>query len=220
MKKLFLISMSAALLGGCAAFLENRSFIDEMDHQTDGLFVAGRDFESVSGDSGQAYRSRDEIMMRTPASQMGQERREEWTSLRNELYQKESALTPMERQDYSQVRHYLETPSEKIYYLGLSQNERREYLKSRNLTDMLYSDYGHGRGQGRSIASLDPRGYSDNEITLGMGKESVVQRWGRPSQIEVAGDPSNQNERWIYLDNGRPKFLYFEGGLIQGWSMQ
>ena len=41
-------------LNGCADLLTHRSFIDEMDRETDPLFIPGEDFHVLSGDSGEA----------------------------------------------------------------------------------------------------------------------------------------------------------------------
>ena len=67
--KLILLALGCMTFTSCAGLLQNRTFIDEMDRESDGLFVAGRDFDAVPGDSGSAYRSNDEIRMRTPASE-------------------------------------------------------------------------------------------------------------------------------------------------------
>ena len=41
-------------LTGCAGMLANRSFIDEMDRDTDSFWVAGEDFNVTAGDNGRA----------------------------------------------------------------------------------------------------------------------------------------------------------------------
>lgn len=216
MKKLGLI-LSLGMLTGCAGMLENRSFISEMDHQTDDIFVAGEDFDYVPGDSGTPFRTRDEIAQRTPASGSSFQNRLEESSLRRELSLRERKLNAQEKDVYHEVSPYLETESEKIYYLSLSPNERREYLDSRKI------DYTGGRGyqpesyNQRSLASLQPV-YS-GALELGMTKREVVQTWGRPARVEVAGNPDNENERWAFYDNGRVKFVYFEGGAVQGWQL-
>ena len=53
-----------------------------------------------------------------------------------------------------------------------------------------------------------------------MSKVQVIDMWGRPARIEVAGNPSNENEKWAFYENGRVKFVYFEGGTVQGWQIQ
>src|SRR5690349_6914891 len=41
---------------------------------------------------------------------------------------------------------------------------------------------------------------SSGEISVGMSMEQVVSAWGRPRDVETAGDPSVGNQKWIYLE--------------------
>ena len=216
-KKVFFAMKLTALLSltSCAGMLQNRSFIDEMDNQNDEFFVAGRDFPTVPGDSGSAFRSREEIQSRTPASASEMAYRQEMTSIERELYTKEAKLTPYQQKLYSQAQGYLTTSSEKIYFLNLSDSEKREYLDIRSMESYSQSrDTSYGRG----LASLQPV-YS-NTLTLGMSKDQVMESWGRPSRIDVAGNPNNQNERWAFYGNGGVRYIYFESGRVQGWNVQ
>ncbi|MCR9205475.1 MAG: hypothetical protein NXH75_12910 [Halobacteriovoraceae bacterium] len=217
MKSIFCIT-SLIFLTGCAGMLENRSFISEMDYQTDDMFVAGEDFDYVPGDSGTPHRSREEIRSRTPASGIEKSSRDEYSSLMRELSFKERKLSMKERALYKEVQPYLETESEKIYFLSLSPRERREYLESRRIDYQNNAMANRGSRGRRSLASLQPV-YSGS-LHLGMNKGDVVQTWGRPARVEVAGNPSNENERWAFYENGRVKFVYFEGGTVQGWQIQ
>lgn len=213
-----LISFGLCLqLFGCAELLENRSFIDQMDHQTENVFVPGQDFDYTPGDSGTPYRTREEIAMRTPASDLENSTREESSSLYRELSFKERKLNLRERELYNEVMPYLETPSEKIYFLSLTPNQRRDYLDSRRI-DYAGSMAGNfGGGPSRGLASLQPV-YS-SALQLGMTKDQVMSTWGRPARVEVAGNPRNENERWSFYENGQVKFVYFEGGAVQGWNL-
>ena len=68
MKNLFLIFLFSIALVGCANFAyPDRTFIEQMDHETDGFFVPGQDFAVVPGDNGYEE-DVDEIRQRTPAS--------------------------------------------------------------------------------------------------------------------------------------------------------
>ncbi|MBF0209084.1 MAG: hypothetical protein HQK53_19670, partial [Oligoflexia bacterium] len=58
----------------------------------------------------------------------------------------------------------------------------------------------------------------NREIFLGMSKELVMQSWGRPLKIDVAGDPVRENERWLFYSYGGPKYVYFESGRVRGWA--
>lgn len=202
-------------LFSCAHMLENRTFIDQMDNQREDIFVPGEDFSYVPGDAGAPFRSKEEIAMRTPASEYERKSRAEDSSLYRELSFRERRLTMREREIYNHIQDQLETPSEKIYYLSLSPNERREYLDSRM---MEYPQRGYGRSGARGLASLQP--IYRNSLELGMTKDDVVNRWGRPARVEVAGNPTHENERWAFYENGSIKYVYFEGGAVQGWNMQ
>lgn len=212
--KMLLILSMLSLFSGCAELLQRRSFIDEMDHQDDELFVAGRDFPTVAGDSGEAYRSQEEINERTPASEMEMAQRAEERSIHRELSIKESTLTPYQQSLYQVAGQYLHSPSEKIYFLNLSDEEKVEYLDSRSLRNYNTNRSGAGRG----LASLQPI-YS-NALSLGMTKDQVVQTWGRPARVDVAGNPINENERWAFYGNGGVRYVFFESGRVEGWNLQ
>lgn len=212
----FLVILSmATLTSGCAALLQNRTFIDEMDHQTDSFFVAGRDFETVPGDSGVPYRNDEEIRMRTPASESEAYNMAHNAALYQELTKKERNLNPRQRKLYNEAMPYLETISEKIYFLGLSAYEQADYLSARQIP--IDAPYEMARPS-RGLASLQP--IYNQTLNLGMSKDEVVNMWGRPARVEVAGNPQNENERWAFYENGQVKFVYFEGGTVQGWNIQ
>ena len=97
--------------------------------------------------------------------------------------------------------------SERIYFLQLSHDERQEYLGSRGLLrEPKYS-------------SLEEQyGVRSEVVTLGMTKSEVMSSIGRPQQVEVAGNPNYENERWLYSVNGATKYIYFESGRVEGWE--
>lgn len=203
----------------CANMFENRTFIDQMDHETDSVFVPGRDFQAIAGDSGNPYRSRDEIMERTPMHGASLEEQRQNNSLYQELYRKEISLHPKEKKLYSEVEPYLNEVSEKIYFLNLSYHEKMDFIEANNLPVAgLGREY--NRSASRSIAGLNPRGMNEKSLYLGMSKDEVMNLWGRPTRIEVAGNPLHQNERWAFYDNGQLKYVYFEGGNVQGWEQR
>jgi hypothetical protein len=216
MKSILLIFFTLLLVSGCAGLSTDRSFIDEMDYETEGLFVPGRDFSVVPGDSGEAFRTREEISLRTPYSGREGESRMEEVSIRKELRSKERRLTSMGRQQYREAIPYLETASERIYFLNLSPYERDDYIRTREVRPA-------GRSLGRGVASvsssLPGRDWSPRGIEIGMNKSSVVSLWGRPERVDVAGNPTNENERWTFLDgSGARRHVYFEKGAVQGWN--
>jgi len=209
--------MMVLQLTGCA-FMENRTFITEMEQESDGVFVAGRDFRTVPGDTGKAYRSREDIMMRTPPTEMSREQRDEFKSQKSELAMKEEKLQGYDRELYDSVDPYFETMEERLYFLSLSPSERDQWVDYRQMSiNKPVKNY----RPSRSIASIDPAGLNnDRQITQGMSKQDVVSLWGRPTRVDIAGDPRLQNERWSYTTNGSVQQVYFENGTVEGWHIQ
>ena len=182
-----------------------RSFTQEMN-QEENFWIPSRDFPVATGDKGPTYRNRREIMARTPASLKEKAEAREQSLLITELIRRESLLSHADLQQYALIKQELGSLSEKIYYLQLSPAERREYIKIRI-----------PRERRPSSVPINPN--FDGEISLNMTKEEVVYRWGRPSLIEVAGDPAHQNERWIFIQLSGRRTLYFEHGLVKGWTI-
>lgn len=211
-QKLFPLILVFLTLGGCAQLLERRSFIDEMDRD-DGLFVAGRDFPTVPGDSARYERSREDLMSRTPASYRSKEEFETQRSLRRELQRQESELSEHERMGYSQAKSILKTDSERIYYLNLNRRDRRDYLQSK-MSDANPYDFQDNR---RGLSLLEERQIDAPRLREGMGKQAVRRMMGEPMRVDVAGNPRHENERWAFTQNGEVQYVYFEGGRVHGW---
>lgn len=203
-------------LSSCSGLIEQRSFISEMDRESEGLFTPGRDFRVVPGDSGQAFRSREEIMQRTPASYRSKDEWLEQQSLMTELQRRESRLTEIERQDYARAREHLHSESERIYYLTLSPRDRMDYMQARGFG---------AQERVRAVSSIDQdfgfhtNLYSANDIYLGMSKSEVSRQWGQPNRVEVAGNPRHENERWVFVEGSRVRYVYFESGRVHGWTL-
>jgi hypothetical protein len=202
---------------GCAHLFENRSFIDEMDYQEESFFTPGEDFQVMSGDSGIPYRTDQEIMERTPLTGRTAEEVRESRSLRQELLRKERKLTPKQGLIYEEASEYFTSISERIYYLDLTPSERRNYLDLRNVK--IDKEFTQGQNPRRGLASLEPLGLKEKEVRQGMTKQDVLESWGRPRRVEVAGNPKYENERWSFVEDGTRRYIYFEGGNVQGWKM-
>ncbi len=203
--------------------LTGRSFLDEMDRESDGVWVAGRDFQTVAGDSGQVYRSSDEIRSRTPASQYEKAQTDLEKSIDAELRTKISALDEETYLKYQRDRSVLSTDSEKIYYLGLSEREKTEYVRLKNAggTDKTVQPYAYLSNykavDNLSLKTFYQSRFEERAIQLGMNKQDVVQTWGEPQNVDYAGDPRMQNERWSFREKGKVHKVFFAGGLVQGW---
>ena len=205
--KLFLLTLTV-ITTSCGFWEPNRTFVDIMDEQQDPFFVANRDFRTVGGDSGTAHRTTQEVMERTP---MDEEERASVLAdkrLNAEFQRLLMAQSDYARRHYMRNKHYFNNLSEKIYFLKLgSLSERNEYLHSMGAPV---------RSSGRGLANYVRR--TQEEVFVGMGKMDVVNAWGRPMRVDVAGDPARENERWTFMDGGNLKFVYFERGQVQGWT--
>ncbi|MFA6236686.1 MAG: hypothetical protein WC635_05100 [Bacteriovorax sp.] len=205
------IVIIGTMVSACSGFLPDRSYIEEMNRESDPILQAGKDFPVVSGDTGEAYRSREEIKKRTPASARSSKKEKEIASIKEELEQKEADIPEEILEQYGKDKKYLPTDSDKLYYLSLDQADRKNYIRIKR-QDMA-SDLGKDQDfvQRRSVHS--------GEVYLGMPKSQVIQAWGKPSKVEIAGNPQNQNERWSFFEDGSLKQIYFENGKVQGWAL-
>jgi hypothetical protein len=185
-------------LWGCADLFVERTFTREMDNDPDGLWVADQDFPVVPGDTGKAYRNRRDVLSRTPAT------------LEAELDQKLQKLTEQEYAEFMNNTRYMETTSEKIYYLDLPSVRRSEYISDKKESSAA---------QRLGILEIRDSRRENQDISVGMNKQEVVELWGRPSKIDIAGNPRLQNERWTFMGNGAARYVYFESGSVQGWGL-
>jgi hypothetical protein len=196
---------------GCSGFLPDRSFIEEMNRESDPFLQAGKDFPVVGGDTGEAYRSREEVQKRTPSSERNRKQIKEQASIKQELDQKEADIPEEFVGQYTKDKKYLPSDSDKLYYLSLSMPERTSYINVKR------QDMQDDQGKGQDF--IQKRSIHNAELYLGMGKSQVVQVWGKPSRVEIAGNPKNQNERWSFVEDGNVKQIYFESGKVQGWAL-
>ncbi len=232
-KNLIFIVGLCLFFSSCAEFVGHRSFVDEMERESDGFFVPDSQFEIITGDKGKGYRSRAEIMRRTPISGEkgpygGSERNNIFAShyLAQELEYKEGLLTLGEYEVYREHLDIFPSISEKIYYLNLPEEERREYL------DVLKRKFMR-TAAGRSLASTPAtlslreqiwegerqRGLTPLELKVGMDKSQIIDEWGKPIKVDIAGNPQFENEKWVFYGPEGTSYIYFEGGKVQGWSL-
>ncbi len=197
------------LLSGCAAL--ERSFIEEMERESDGYLVAGRDFPVVGGDTGEAFRSKEEIARRTPASIRKKAKDKEEVSLREELSQKVEQMDEPELATYTQDIKYLPLDSDKLYYLSLGSEERMQYIQTKK------QEYFDDQGVAKDI--VQQHSIRSSEIYIGMGKDEVMHLWGKPTKVQFAGNPKYQNELWYFNEDGSYKQVFFEGGKVNGWAL-
>ncbi len=203
--------MTLSTLVSCTQFSTGRNFLSDggEDSGSGGSFYKpSNDFPVMAGDTGRIGETEEERRSRAPSSEEFESDRATYALEREraelEDTQSESALA-----FYSIHKNKLKTTSEKIYFLKLPKGERREYLISKGL---IKEDEHHFSDRVRIKAI----GHSN--IMLGMNKNDVVDSWGRPIKVEVAGNPSYENERWAYNVNGATKYVYFESGKVEGWE--
>jgi hypothetical protein len=198
--------MSLILLSSCS-FLSQRSHLTEMERDDQSFFQPQDDFPVVAGDEGKIGRSNRDIRERTPMSITEQKERQLHERLVSERKDMEDDLEEDEMKQYKQYRPYLNSDSEKIYFLNLSSMKERE----------TYARY---RGFTTSEENRDLNPHSRGDIFLGMTKQDVIGQWGQPKSVEIAGKAQFENEKWTYQRSGALKEIYFEHGKVEGWSTQ
>lgn len=203
------------LLSSCSMLMEHRSYVDEMDREPEGFFVANEDFPVVPGDTGNAFRSKDEITKRTPASRGEKIKSWKAKSLTMELAAKERDLKENSPEDYKLYQSYLKlfsSDSQKLYYLSLNTQGQRSFLYSLDRSAASKST----QGEGARAPASNP---SDFILSVGMSKRDVIGGWGKPQNVAIAGSAQYQNEKWSYSGEGGERSIYFEQGVVQGWEL-
>ena len=209
--KALLLTAVVSFSSSCALMLPDRSFIDQMEREEGGMFSPGKDFPVVSGDTGAIRRSREEVRKRTPASARSASLTKEADSLAEELKIKEENPDNYEMERYARDIKNLQTDSDKLYYLSLNSDERSVYISSKKAD--LRDDLENRKNM------VKRHSIHSNELFLGMAKDDVMQAWGKPARVEIAGNPVNQNERWAFFEDGSIKQVYFESGMVHGWAL-
>ena len=205
---LFTISL-LAMNQSCTQMMSHRDYLGEMDYDDSGYYQPNEDFPVMAGDTGKVWESKSERRRRTPASVGEMQDRRNQTYLQDELKQLEGRQSDGQFELYEKYRQQLGSVSERIYFLKLPVYERKEYLLSRGFIKTEPRSYVHSDQQ------LAQR---NNSVSLGMSKSEVMNSIGEPQRIEVAGNPSFENERWVYGRNGASKYIYFESGRVEGWE--
>jgi hypothetical protein len=209
--KLLSLIIAAASLASCS-MLDHRDYQDEMsEYRDDGdSFAPNIDFPVVAGDTGFMGTDLEMIRRRTPASGSEKKMSDYELSLKAELYSLEGALDQDAQRKYIENKDKIGNDSQRIYYLSLDPVERNEYLITRGLVKNQRNNfYTHGE---RAIASMS------NDVVIGMHKSEVSRVWGQPARRDISGDKRDENERWAYRRNEKVKFIYFNGGMVEGWT--
>lgn len=214
------LSILFAFATGCAMF-EERDYFNQMNDfglMDRPIFSANEDFMVISGDTGRYHRSSKQIWNRTPAKAEDIYERRYQDSLRRELRFLEAKLTDSEFYQFDRYRGDIGDISEQIYFLRLRAKERKEYLNMRNIASLKGNTTQRGAIPKRISSERHQYQSSSNDIMVGMSMESVLANWGTPDRRDIAGKPSYRNERWAFRKNGVMKYIYFESGIVQGWT--
>jgi hypothetical protein len=204
-----LLLLSLLNLGGCGQFQTHRSYLSEMGHDDSSFYSPENDFPVMAGDTGRWWTSENDRRARTPASEEDVKRGRHERSLEAELHRLESQQSEDSFAFYQKYRDKMSSTSERIYFLQLPSFERADYIQYKGLAEVSSSVYSAFESR-QAIRQAD--------ILLGMSKDDVLESWGRPARVEVAGNPSFENERWLYSTNGATKYIYFEAGRVEGWE--
>lgn len=208
--RLTLILLIGLISASCADLQVGRSYLSEMNQDDSSFFTAGEDFPVLAGDTGKSWRSNKEIASRTPASEEELFERRSERSLRDELSGLENSQNEHALNFYQLHKHKFGNISEKIYFLKLPNSERKDYLENRGFIDPVQ--------ESPKTAFDKMRTKRNSDVILGMSKDDVRGNLGKPQRVEIAGNPSYENERWAYTYNGATKYIYFESGRVEGWE--
>lgn len=213
MKKISFVALVLIVLNSCGPISLNRSYLTEMEEREE-YMVPGRDFAQVAGDIDQPRISSKQLYERTPDKERVFPGMSEEEKLKAEYGNKLANLTEEQRAWFAQYEMFFTSDSQKIYFLGLSEEEQSQYLANNIQNKKLAQGY----RQPASLVTYSPR--ANRELFLGMDKASVVQTWGNPHRVDVAGNPRLQNERWTFYEAGVRKYIYFASGRVEGWVLE
>ncbi len=195
----------------CAQFQTGRSYLSEMEQDDSRFFAPREDFPVLAGDSGRDWYTDKEMRSRVPATPEELAESRTQRALRIELRELENSQSESGLEYYEENKANFHSISEKIFFLKLLPNERRDYLISRGfLKETKTPEYNPDERYERSVGN--------QEVVLGMKKDDVLSSLGEPARVEVAGNPRNENERWLYKTNTASSYIYFESGRVQGWE--
>ena len=196
--------------------------------ELDKFWKTGRDIRLVNGDPTTILQNNYAKNNRMPASTNNDSSIE-----KQELYLKLIKLSPIEKGHYNGIEQYMKNITEKIYYLDLTPQERYEYRQAiiqqnnqGNVNNPNTWNLGR-KGMNYPMSRIHYMGNIENfhqyakpgRIVLNMSKSEVIHLWGRPDRKDIAGNPANQNERWIFNNKDGIREVFFEQGRVNGWKI-
>lgn len=207
--RLIFLFISLLSFTSCAHFPAGQAYLSAMERDDTSFFSPKIDFPVVAGDSGEDWIAEKENKGRRPSSL--EDIREDRSSraLKSELKHLEGMQSDDSLEFYNTHKKALASTSQRIYFLSLPPEERKDYLFSRGILSEPK----------REVAAFEKVfSLRKNDVLIGMSKIDVLESMGKPMRVEIAGNPRNENERWLYRLNGASKYIYFESGEVQGWE--
>jgi hypothetical protein len=124
--------------------------------------------------------------------------------------------TEKEREQYYNYRTHLISDDDRIAFLTLPTYEARDRWAMQRGIYFKSNKY----------APTVRDAVSRQDIILGMPKDAVMESWGEPASIEVAGNRYYGNERWKYIEyvttpegyQKEERVVIFESGKVVGWK--
>jgi len=138
---------------------------------------------------------------------------------RMELHKMErNLISEREREQYFNYKPYFENDQDRIDFLNLPNVEARDRFA------MTKGIYFHAN----KYTPVVREAVSKSDIVLGMNKDAVIESWGEPETVEVAGSQLYGNEKWVYTEyvpssegyQKEERVVIFEGGKVVGWQKQ
>ncbi|MDZ4676930.1 MAG: hypothetical protein SGI74_05410 [Oligoflexia bacterium] len=127
-----------------------------------------------------------------------------------------SLVSAKEREQYYNFRPYLDSDEERMAFLSLPSTDARDrYAMQRGIYFRT-----------NKFAPAVKEAVSKSDIILGMTKEAVIESWGEPEAVEVAGSQLYGNERWKFTEyistpegyQREERVVIFESGKVVGWQ--
>ncbi len=203
--KLLLVLLPVLLLAlpGCALFDDQGSGVNE-----------DNDYSAYSAQKNGMSEAFDELGY-TPSQKLSEDEKDSLYK-RLKLKRLERGLTDKEREQYFSYKSFMDSDNERADFLNLPNLAARDrYAQQRGF-------YNHVNKYAPSIKEAITHG----DIVLGMSKDAVLESWGEPENIEVAGNQVYGNERWTYVEYNstaegfqkEERVIIFESGKVAGWK--
>lgn len=180
-----------------------------------------RDFYNIQRDYEQERMAYEESLAREeigfgPTKVLNEQEAEQLNQRLQLKAMEQNLRTQKEKKQYYQYKSRMRTDKERMYFLSLPSIQARD----RWAFQMGFTAE-DGGFSGETAELIE-----NNDISLGMTQKAVLESWGDPELVEVAGNPVYGNERWKYSkfissESGyrrEIRVVYFENGVVAGWE--